>query len=285
MNEPKRLIEDGTTFDRALLHAAREDRPPTDYERRVIAAAALVPAATAVAQPSLVARILRPRYLAVLAIGAGAAALATSSMDGAARSSSARQAPHVLPATAQSAAPASEAPANEGEPASARELAEPREAVAVTTPDALPTAPAPSASVAARTIAAPTPAATSTAKPSPEVAAAPVATTTPAPVSGAALEREVELLDSVKRSLRAGENGGAERALDAYDAEFPSGTLAPEAGFLRIRLLLAKGERARAVALGDALLARHPNSVHAKRIRAALAADAADPSAPQAPPR
>ncbi|MBX3209639.1 MAG: hypothetical protein KF764_31690 [Labilithrix sp.] len=59
----------------------------------------------------------------------------------------------------------------------------------------------------------------------------------------------------------------------------------PEAGFLRIRLLLAKGDAAGAAALADELSARHPDSVHAKRIRAALAADGGDRTRTETPGR
>ncbi|MBX3264735.1 MAG: hypothetical protein KF782_33995, partial [Labilithrix sp.] len=99
------------------------------------------------------------------------------------------------------------------------------------------------------------------------------------------LQREVELLDAVKRGLRAGLSDEAERALDAYDAEFGQGAMKQEAGFLRIRLLLAKGDRAGAVALGEELLRRHPDNVHAKRIRAALAAEGGDKTRTQTSPR
>src|SRR5690606_12304952 len=98
------------------------------------------------------------------------------------------------------------------------------------------------------------------------------AAASPAPsgVPTASIAREVELLDGVKAKLGAGAADDASRALDAYDAEFPQGTLRPEATVLRIRTLLARGERARAEKLADDFLAKHPSGVHAKRIRALL---------------
>ena len=278
MMEPKRLIEEGTAFDRALLRAGREERPSTDYERRVILAATLGPAAVAgvAARPSLLTRVIRPQYLAVLAIGAGAAALSTSASEhGDRTATSAAAAPALARSAERDPQPTNDRPPSLAAPTPSTEPTEREAPVAVTTPDALPSAPA--ASVTARAIGTParapalpaSPGVTSGAPARPALAEAAAA----ARPDGASLQREVELLDAVKRSLRMGDAAAAEHSLDAYDSEFQRGTLVPEAGFLRIRLLLARGERARAVALGDELLARHPNTVHAKRIRAALAAD------------
>lgn len=115
------------------------------------------------------------------------------------------------------------------------------------TPDSLPTAPA---------AAAPS---TTTVKPA-------------APAAGASsIEREVELLDVVKAKLGSGATAEAAKALDGYDAEFPSGALRPEGTVLRIRTLLLQGNRAAANALAEDFLQKHPGSVHAKRIRALLA--------------
>ncbi|MCW5834355.1 MAG: hypothetical protein KIS78_18290 [Labilithrix sp.] len=75
----------------------------------------------------------------------------------------------------------------------------------------------------------------------------------------------------MKAKHAAGAAADAARALDGYDAEFPRGTLRPEATVLRIRTRLALGERAEAERLADDFLARHPSSVHASRIRALLA--------------
>lgn len=253
MIEPKRLIEEGTAFDRTLLQAGREDRPPSDYARRVIAAVALMPTATAGAavSTSILARLLRPRWLTMVALGAAATLLVATRLPAeGSREADAPARPVVTTAP--------EAPLEKREEPAAAHVAVP-----VTTPDALPNAPPPSAQPRERR--------------APVAAAqAPVANSEPAPISGASLQREVELLDAVKRSLRAGATADADRALADYDAEFPSGSLKPEAGFLHVRVLLAKGDRARAVALGDELLARYPNTVHAKRIRAALAADPAE---------
>jgi outer membrane protein assembly factor BamD (BamD/ComL family) len=57
-------------------------------------------------------------------------------------------------------------------------------------------------------------------------------------------------------------------ALDSYDRTFPSGTLAPEAAVLRVQALLARGDRAAAIALTDAFLRAHPASPYAAKMRA-----------------
>jgi hypothetical protein len=294
MTAPKRLIEEGTSFDRTLLRAAREERPSEDFERRVLAAASALPAARAstLVRPSLLARLARPRLLIVAALAGGATIFAAS------RSEHAASTPPASTATIPAAI----------EPSSPTEQPAP-----LVTVDSLPSvlspvvaAPAPSPAPPTTNVkvasAAPSGASKSgAATPSGAFAASP-----PSPVASVAvaaeprqepvrvadadateptLHREVELLDAVKRSLRTGTPAEAERALAAYDAEFPRGILEPEAGFLRVRVLLAKGERTAAVALGDDLLRRHPNSVHAKRIRAALAADAGDKSPSSTLPR
>jgi len=267
MTVPKRLIDEGTAFDRALLSAGRDERPSGDYERRVIAAASALPASASASagRPSLLSRLVRPQYLAVVvAIGAGTAFLSSTSVPRGGRSDAASA------ATAEREVDPAPRPTTSFEANEGALLA----VAVVATPDALPSAPAAAA-----------PRASAPAAPPSAPVAASAREIAPAVASGASLQREVELLDTVKRSLRSGAHADAERSLESYDAEFPSGTLKPEAGFLRIRLLLAKGDRAKARALGDELRTRYPNGVHARRIQAALAADAGNEGQDQASPR
>ncbi|MBX3220324.1 MAG: hypothetical protein KF795_07365, partial [Labilithrix sp.] len=140
MTSPKRLIDEGTALDRALLRAAREDRPAPDFERRVIAAAvgvALPAPAANLARPSLVARLARPRFVAMAAVGIGAAAL--SFLGG---GSSAPIAGAERPAESAAVVVANAnatANANANANAASDEVASaPGAIVAVTTPDALP---------------------------------------------------------------------------------------------------------------------------------------------------
>ncbi|MBN9160436.1 MAG: hypothetical protein BGO98_27175 [Myxococcales bacterium 68-20] len=280
MTSPKRLLEEGSSFDRTLLRAARADRPSPELERRLIAAAcgAVVPAPPAsTTRPSLLARLGRSRFVAIGAIGIGASMLAVVSGESAT--------PIAETSTPAVANPAPLTEAREEAPPTVE--ISPSESLAVTTPDALPNVVTPAAVVPTSSPAAVTlvrrEAVVLAAAPSTNEVPAPAEAT--APATEASLQREVELLDAVKRSLRASALDAAERELDAYDAEFRRGTLKPEAGVLRIRLMLAKGDRAGATALGDELLRHHPDSVHAKRIRAVLAADGGDGTRTQTSPR
>jgi hypothetical protein len=83
-----------------------------------------------------------------------------------------------------------------------------------------------------------------------------------------ALARELEALDRARRSLARGDASAAKRELDAYRKEFPNGELAPEETVLRVRVLLALGQREDARALADDFEAAHPSSPYAARVHA-----------------
>lgn len=298
MSLPKRLLEDGSSLDRALLRAGREDEPSDELRRKVLGAMAFGGAAASAPRPSLLSRLARPRFFAIAgaAVVGGAAIFATVSGG----SAPVAKAPVVAPVDLRDQA--------------AKVSDEPTPAASVTMPDALPSAPplalgpGPASTIVvppdpenlalAPRIAPPAasihhpgelparPAlSASLASPSAAVASnpasvAPTAATGPTaagaiaahePAAASPLERETAALDAVKRQIDRGSAADALRALDAYEGEFPHGLLRPEAGALRVRALLAQGDRARATAVADELLARHPNSVHAKRIRALLA--------------
>ncbi|MBX3209647.1 MAG: hypothetical protein KF764_31730 [Labilithrix sp.] len=247
MKEPKRLFEGGTSLERAVLGFGRDEAPGDDLARKTVAAMAAARAAEAAPSASI-ARWPRPRpaVVAVAAIGLGALV----AIFVAARGDEARPAP---------SPPAHEAALEPAQPEVLPSSAGAK-SDAVMTPDSLPNAP-PSAS--------PTPSAARSSARDHETA--------PTPAASASIAREVELLDSVKAKLGAGDGVAATRALDAYDGEFPHGALRPEATVLRIRALLMRGDRAGAKALGDDFVAKQPTGVHAKRIRALLA----DPSEAQ----
>lgn len=58
--------------------------------------------------------------------------------------------------------------------------------------------------------------------------------------------------------------------LDEYKGRFPSGVLTPESQVLRVEALARKGDRANATRLGEAFLARTPQSALAARVRSLL---------------
>ncbi len=256
MSDVKRLLDEGSSFERQLLQSSDSDEPSPALERKILAA--LVPmASTADAAESSHARggphassafrLVRPAAIATIAIGlvVGGSLLVNTTPTP----------PAAGPSVSEPAAPAAPAVVPE-EPTAA-----PADVPAVT-PDSLPTAPPAEVAVQPPAQAGGRPRTFATSTPSSQNAKMDL---------GSSLEREIALLDSVKTKLGAGAAADAAHALDAYDAEFPQGTLRPEATVLRIRTLLLQGKRPEAQKLADDFLAKHPGSVHAKRIRALLA--------------
>jgi hypothetical protein len=96
----------------------------------------------------------------------------------------------------------------------------------------------------------------------------------PPSVASSALEREVHGLDAVKQALRRGDAREALSALGAYEREFAQGALAPEAQVLRVRTLLAAGDREAAQQAARRVIEADPNGRHAAVVRALLARDA-----------
>jgi hypothetical protein len=58
--------------------------------------------------------------------------------------------------------------------------------------------------------------------------------------------------------------------LGEYHLQFHGGALGPEAAVLEVRALLGAGERPRAERLGEQVIARAPNSQHARIVRSLL---------------
>lgn len=238
MKEPKRLLEMGSMFERSILEQGRDERPSDDVARKTLAAMAATQVAGAPLAPSRL-RLPSPRALVTGALAIGGAALVAASI------SSSFVAPPPAPPSSRVAPTHSEV----------RPSAVVEERAPVVTPDSLPNA-----------------ATVNTAPVVAMSAPAPVrAVPKVAPVASASIAREVELLDGVKSSLASGDAAAAAKELDAYDAEFPEGSLRPEATVLRIRTLLARGDRAAADKLGQEFLAKHPTGIHAKRVRSLLA--------------
>jgi hypothetical protein len=79
------------------------------------------------------------------------------------------------------------------------------------------------------------------------------------------------MLDEARAALAASRPATALSALDAYAAAFPRGAMAPEADVLRIEALVKAGDRAAAMRLADAFLAREGQGPYVERIRSLLA--------------
>lgn len=244
MSEPKRLFDGGTPLEQSILGLGRDESPSDDLESKMLAAIARSRAKSSAPTQSF-DRWSRSRtiVLGIAAVGLGVIMVGYVVR----RNSAAREG---APSGEHAVAPRSTVPVPRRSVSGADDGSEP-----VVTLDALP-------NVASPSVASPGPT-----RPAPTVSS-----------ESTSIAREVELLDDVKAKLGSGDAAGAARGLDAYDREFPKGTLRPEATVLRIRALLAHGELAAAETLGREFLARHPNGVHAKRIRALLAEDR-DPSA------
>lgn len=90
------------------------------------------------------------------------------------------------------------------------------------------------------------------------------------PALPATLAAEMRLLEAARRALASGAPRSALAALASYERAFQNGALGPEASLLKVRALLAAGDRAGAEALGRQVIAREPHSEHAGAVRAAL---------------
>ncbi|MDF2697035.1 MAG: hypothetical protein K0S65_5418 [Labilithrix sp.] len=250
MKEPKRLFESGSPLEQNILGFGRDEGPSDHLAKKTLAAMAAAPTARAAASSQRPSRWAQPKaiYAGIAIIGLGAI-LVTGVVSR--RSEPVPAAPVVIAAAPEPRAsePAPAPLTDESKSVASNSNSNSNEVVV--TPESLPSIPpAPSVGM----------------QPPPVRSVAP----NPPPVGSASIAREVELLDAVKARLNSGEAAAASRSLDAYDAEFPAGTLRPEATVLRIRTLLLRGDRASAEKLGTQFLAQHPSGVHAKRVRALL---------------
>jgi hypothetical protein len=85
------------------------------------------------------------------------------------------------------------------------------------------------------------------------------------------LRDETRELDRARAAIARGNPRAALAELDRYDAAFRPGALAPEATLLRVRALLAAGDRAGAQTLARSFAAAHPESPHLAQLRGLLA--------------
>jgi hypothetical protein len=91
----------------------------------------------------------------------------------------------------------------------------------------------------------------------------------PAPgvAPNASLAAEIRTLDQARAALSAGDTQRAELLLDQYGSRRPGPTLAQEAALLRVRLLLARGQRPAAAELARRIIAQHAGSAHVDSLR------------------
>ncbi|MDF3070509.1 MAG: hypothetical protein K0R38_6110 [Polyangiaceae bacterium] len=85
--------------------------------------------------------------------------------------------------------------------------------------------------------------------------------------NAASLAAETRLLASARTALASGDTGTAAQLLQQYQAGEPSGILAREAALLRVRLLLATGQRAAASEQARHIISLYPRDAHADSLR------------------
>jgi outer membrane protein assembly factor BamD (BamD/ComL family) len=89
----------------------------------------------------------------------------------------------------------------------------------------------------------------------------------PSPAPASSLDAQLSSLARARESLAGGRPDAALSSLDDYDARFPGGAFAQEAGVLRVQALVAQGDRAGAQRVAARFLAAYPQSPHAARVR------------------
>jgi outer membrane protein assembly factor BamD (BamD/ComL family) len=104
-----------------------------------------------------------------------------------------------------------------------------------------------------------------------EALSAPAGVAAPRIPPASALREETQLLESANGALAAGLPADALSRLDAYEARFPAGALAEDAGLLRVKAKLAGGDRPGALLAAAAFERCFPSSAYLPRIRAVLA--------------
>jgi TolA-binding protein len=92
----------------------------------------------------------------------------------------------------------------------------------------------------------------------------------PRETAASALAVETQRLEAARHALADGRATLALTTLTSYERDFPRGVLRPEALVLKVRALVAAGDRQAAEALGRRLIAQAPTSRHADAVRAAL---------------
>jgi hypothetical protein len=270
MTPPRRLVEDGTAFERAVLTSARLDVVGEDGLKRTLVAlgagAAAISTTTSTASAGLAAgggAATAAGGATVLfgGIGVGAAmkwlgvavavmcagtAVTAASMSGRGSARLDRRTAPAAAALSMAAAPPTCAvmnatggpPPEHGSPPEPTTTGDTAAVVEAVTPVAsggsMHPAPLAASSVAART--------------------------------ASSLDMEVAALDRVRSALAERDATRAIEELDAYDRAFPSPVLRDEATVLRVDALVEQGNRAGAEALARRFLLANPRSPHASHL-------------------
>ncbi len=270
--DPKRLLKEGADdFERELLRSAQTDAIPLHSRHAILGALGV----GAVAPPALIAlETLTEASPNPVPLGSPhhtvpptppIAPTATAPTTGAAATAGAKAAAVAVKSAVVAAVGAAtiwagttltQPESQSHDPVPAQQTQGVTPAAPSTVETAVGESPAPEAEVA---------------KPKPKRAAAPnrrAESTDP-------LVRELSLIDSARRALRANKPSLALKRLDTYNAAFPKGSLRTEQTVLRIEALAASGNQSAANRLGSSFLKRSPNGPYARRVRSLLG-DAAE---------
>lgn len=275
MIDPQRLVQADDEFERSLLRSAHDDRPSHRALERMLLGLGVelshLSSAAASAGPGVTASSkLGGVVLAKWLLGGVALGLATiSGIEAVGRATQVAERPARTPARqavtraaasslsspSRAAAPGPESLSSAARPEAPSKISstQVREARAMPLPVAASAVPSNSAR----------PALLATARYAPSPAE-------PLPATATALTEEMRLLEAARRSLASGDFRAALVALERYDRSFPTGALQPEASVLKVRALLAAGDRQGAETLGQHIVERAPRSEHADAVRAAL---------------
>jgi TolA-binding protein len=242
------LEEDATSIEARILRQARAREPSAGAAGRAIVALGLAGAATTATTGAAAAPVT-----AVVVKWLGLGALSATLLIG-----GGRLATVVLDRPSAVASRARVEPSKQAPLAASQQVAT-----------------APSAEPAVKDVVAPS-APAETASPPAEPPVRP-ASRSPLPVqeieppTPAVLDAEIALLDAARDAVAAHDPNRALRLLDEHGVRFPKGQLSQEATYVRVKALLERGSRAEAELTSQRFLAAHPDSPHAKRIRALLA--------------
>jgi hypothetical protein len=251
----KRLTEElPEGFEATLLRAGQGGEPPPDRQRRALEAALGVVAASSAAPLALkagVAAATKPSGVVGAAVALGWKAVAVTAVAVVASAAAATYVWNGPSAAPKSTVALPAPPMSPPTAAPARAVDDPPHAPVAAPRVAAPPS-APSAATVARAVAGPP------SDPAAEVSAA-----------------EISALDDARTAVESRRPADAVRALDAYDARFPHGSLAKEAALVRIQALVDLGDRPEALRRARELTAA-PNSdgLYRARLRRILGSDA-----------
>lgn len=204
MQDPERLLDGGTEFERSLLQGGAEERPTGALTRKMAIGAGVGGALSYTSTAKAMLQTWWGKAAAALTVGAGVAGViaVTSTPNESTLTDAAAPPVIVVPTESKSDPPATEQPVGRAEPAEA-----------VLAPPETDETPEPPRK-------------------------AKRATPTRAPAS--TLAQEVKLLDRARALVAAGDHAAALRVLNTYEQRYPRGTLEREARVLRSRARAAE---------------------------------------------